>query len=261
MILAAIGVNPLTTTSRSAIKPVRVNPARPDGRRPFFPGMALLAIAIAATAFIPEYIANAAGHFPIAWILHIHGAIMFACLSTFLVQAWLGATGRTQLHRKIGNYGFAIGALAWVSMIFVEWRALFVYPPPDDLSEYDWMLPGLYVYSTFLTFLIWSYRKRNRPDWHKRLITFALFLSLQAAIQRYTWLPPHHGYWPFAALLDIFLLIPLFASDLRVLKGRLHPATLGGTLLLLFAQGALFTLWGTAPWRHFAFFVAHLVYR
>jgi hypothetical protein len=35
--------------------------------------MAALAIAIAALAFVPEYVEHAEGDFPIAWVLHIHG--------------------------------------------------------------------------------------------------------------------------------------------------------------------------------------------
>jgi hypothetical protein len=247
------------TTSTYPSTRLMARAKRPE--RYFFAGMAIFAIALAAVGFVPEYIAHAAGRFPIAWVLHIHGAIMMAWIMSFLVQALLGATGRIALHRSLGNVGFAIGSFAWASMIFVEWRAILVNAPPDDLSAYDGLLPGVYVYLTFPVFLVWSYRRRDRPDWHKRLITFALFLSLQAAFQRYLWIPTRFGYWPFAAVLDVCVLAPLVAYDLRVLRRTLHAATVRGMLLLFTAQGALLTLWGTAWWREFAYTVVHKAYR
>jgi hypothetical protein len=176
-----------TTRQFSTVLSTKVRPTRPY--RLFFFGMALFAIAIVVFAFVPEYLEYANGRFSIAWVLHIHAAIMTAWLSMFLVQAYFGASGRIAQHRKTGNYAFAVAWLAWISMIFVEWRGVFVKIPPDDIRIYDWLLPGPYVYLTFPVFLAWAYRTRQQPEWHKRLITFALFLSLQAAIQRFLWLP------------------------------------------------------------------------
>ena len=90
-------------------------------------------------------------------------------------------------------------------------------------------------------------------------MTFALFLSLEAAIQRFVWIPMDYGFGPFAAVLNMSLLAPLIAYDLRTLKGRLHPATLYGGLLLFSSEAVLFGLWGTAAWRQFAYGMAHLV--
>ena len=229
--------------------------------RRFFPGMALFALAVLIFAFVPEYVQYSQGSFPIAWVLHIHAAIMVAWVGVFSLQAYLGATGRIAQHRKTGNFAFAIGWLAWVSMIFVEWRHLLVNAPPQDVGVYDWLLPGPYVYFTFPLFLAWAYRTRQRPDWHKRFITFALFLSLQAAIQRFLWIPVRFGYWPFAGFLDACLLVPLVVYDLRSPKRSLHPATIRAALVLFAAQAILFSLWGTAAWRHFAYAVAHAVRR
>jgi hypothetical protein len=75
-------------------------------------------------------------------------------------------------------------------------RFLILNQLPEDLSIYDRLLPFLYVYSTFSIFLFSAYRKRRQPDWHKRLITFALFLSLEAAIRRLEWLHRALGIGP-----------------------------------------------------------------
>ena len=182
-ILPSDRASSMTTSAHSAIDvPNRLK----HPVRPFFPAMAVLTIAMAAFAFVPEYVEHAEGRFPIAWVLHIHGAIMTAWLGSFLVQAFLGGTGRVSQHRRIGNFGFAIGWLAWASMIFVEWRSYAVKPPPEDVRAYDWLLPGPCVYLTFAFFLTWSYRNRKRPEWHKRLLLFALFLSATAAVERFS---------------------------------------------------------------------------
>jgi hypothetical protein len=250
----------MTTTGKLSAGPsIGVRPRRPFRR--FFPGMALFALAVLIFAFVPEYVRYSQGGFPIAWVLHIHGAIMAAWIGAFSLQAYLGATGRIAQHRKTGSFAFAIGWLAWVSMIFVEWRALLVKAPPEDIRDYDWLLPGPYVYLTFPLFLAWAYRTRQRPEWHKRLITFALFLSLQAAIQRFLWIPGGFGYWPFAGVLDVCLLVPLVVYDLRLPKRSLHPATVRGALVLFGAQAILFSLWGTAAWRNFAYAVAYAARR
>src|SRR5947209_11766034 len=149
-------------------------------------------------------------------------------------------------------------------MVFVEWRAMLVHPLPDKLAIYDELLPGPYIYLTFPIFLAWAYRERRRPMWHKRLMLFALFLSLGAAVQRYLWLPMYHsraGYWPFILFIDVALVLPLIAFDLVTLKRRLHAATVRGMVVLFAAQAVMLSLWGTSAWREFAYNLSHAVHR
>lgn len=230
----------------------------------FFMVMVGASVAILSLAFVPEFIAYARGGFPIAPILHLHAAIMGAWVAAFAVQAWLGATGKIVQHQRAGRIAFAIGWLAWASMVFVEWRAVVVHPLPAQLPPYDELLAGPYIYLTFPIFLAWAYRERRRPMWHKRLMLFALFVSLGAAVQRYVWLPMYDstaGYWPIAAFIDAALLLPLAGFDLVSLKGRLHPATVRGMTVLFVVQAIMLSLWGTTLWREFAFHLSHEVQR
>jgi hypothetical protein len=214
--------------------------------------MAAFAIAIAIVGFTPEVMRFAAGTFPIAAILHVHAAIMASWLAVFALQAWLGATGRTKLHRRTGRYAVAVGMLAFASMVFVELRTNIAHPQWITPNDLDWKLPGYFIFTAFGIFLTWAVKERARPQWHKRLMTFALFVSLDAAIQRFLFIPMDFGFWPFAATLDLFLLAPLIAYDLRALGGRLHSATVRGTTVLLIAEVVMFALWGTAAWHEFA---------
>jgi hypothetical protein len=237
---------------------------RPRQLRFFFIFMVVAAFAILSLAFVPEFFAFARGTFPIAPILHVHAALMGAWVAAFALQVYLGARGKIVQHQRAGRIAFAIGWLAWASMLFVEWRAMIVHPLPNELPVYDELLSGPYIYLTFPIFLAWAYRERRRPMWHKRLMLFALFLSLGAAVQRYLWLPMYHswaGYWPVAAFIDAALLVPLIVFDLTTLKGRLHPATVRGMVVLFASQAVMLSLWGTSAWREFAYHLSHAIPR
>lgn len=223
--------------------------------RYFFVLLGLFGIIIASVVFVPEFFKFAAGTFPIAWILNIHGALMGAWLALFLAQALLASTGHLALHRKLGPFGIALGFPVWASMVLVEMRRKVVYPlDPDFSKEYDFDLPGIYVYTTFLVFFIGAiYQRRRWPAWHKRFMAFATFVALQAAEQRNLWLPRFApGYWSDVIYLDLFLLVPLIAYDYLSAK-RLHPATIAASCVLLGAQGILLLVWGSPAWRHFAY--------
>jgi hypothetical protein len=214
--------------------------------------MAVFAVVLAVVGFEPEVRRFAAGTFPIAPILHVHAGIMTAWLGAFAVQAWLGATGRTKRHRSAGLYAVALGWLAFASMVFVEYRTNTAHPTLRTAYDLDWKLPGPFIFITFGIFLAWAVHERRRPQWHKRLMTFAMFVSLDAAIQRFLFIPMGYGFGPFALALNIFLLVPLAAYDWRTLKGRFHPATIRGAVVLLSSEAILFALWGTALWHSFA---------
>ena len=137
-------------------------------------------------------------------------------------------------------------------MLFVEVRVLVVHPAPQDVRELDWLLPGPLIYLSFPLFLVWAVHERRRPQWHKRLMTFGLFLPLLAPIERFLWIPADRGFLPFLGALDLCLLAPIVGYDLYTRKGRLHPATVRATLLLLAGEAILFALWGTDQWHRFA---------
>lgn len=246
-------------TAELAVNPVGGPRRRARPLRYFFLGMTAFAVAILMSAFVPEFRRFAAGTFPIPWILHVHAAVMFAWVASFGVQAWLGATGRILLHRRVGRYAIASGWLAFASMVFVELRTYVAHPQWMTPNDLDWKLPGLFIYLTFGAFLAWAVHERKRPQWHKRLMTFALFLSLDAAIQRWVWIPMDYGFGPFMAAIDLFVLVPLVAYDWRTLGGRLHPATVRGMGLLFAAEAALLAAWGTEGWHDVALAVGGLV--
>jgi hypothetical protein len=221
----------------------------------YFVGLALFTVAIAAIVFVPGLLKFFAGTFAVAWVLNVHGVLMGAWLALFLAQAVFAATGRMRLHEMFGNFGIWLGPLVWASMVFVELRRKVVYPlAPDLSSDYDFDLPGIYVWSMFLLYFVVAIRlRRQRPDWHKRFMVFAALVALQAAEMRIAWLPRFApDYWTDVIYLDVFLLLPLLAYDF-VTGRRLHPATATATAVLLTAQATVILLWGSSEWRHLAY--------
>lgn len=106
--------------------------------RYFFVLLALFGIFIASIVFVPVFLKFAAGTFPIAWGLNVHGALMAAWLALFLAQALLASTGRLALHRKLGAFGIVLGFPVWAFMVLVEIRSKVVHPLDPDLSKvYD----------------------------------------------------------------------------------------------------------------------------
>ena len=248
----------LTPNRIRAAAEVNAKPPKRQRKRYFFIAMGIFAIFIALIPFGPEVVRIASGSFPLVWVLHLHGALMTSWLLLFVVQAQLASTRKIALHRTVGAFGIALGYLVWASMVVVELRGMVVYPI-RDLSDYDYLLPGIYLYLLFPIFLTAAAYLRKSPDWHKRLMLFTVFLALQAAVQRIHWLPfDAPAYWKPALYLDACLLIPLLSFDIHSTK-RLHPATISGTALLLAVQTAISLTWGTSGWRIFAAHFTHVV--
>ena len=224
-------------------------------RRFYFVGLSLFCIVITAIVFIPGLLRFAAGTFQVTWVLNVHGALMAAWLALFFAQAAFAATGRLALHEKLGSFGVLLGLPVWASMVLVEMRRKVVHPlAPDFSPDFDFDLPGIYVWATFLLYFLGGVYTRHRsPEWHKRFMVFAALMAVQAAEMRISWLPRFApDYWTDAIYLDLCLLVPLLAYDYSIAR-RLHPATIAAASLLLVAQGVLLFLWGSPGWRHLAY--------
>jgi hypothetical protein len=91
---------------------------------------------------------------------------------------------------------------------------------------------------------------RRRPDMHKRLMLLATIALLAAPIARLPFGILQAGPPAFFGLADLFLL-PCFIYD-KVARGRIHPATVWGSLVIVASQPLRLMLGGTAAWLAFA---------
>ncbi|ULQ51752.1 hypothetical protein [Flavihumibacter fluvii] len=72
------------------------------------------------------------------YIIHIHGALLMSWLVLLIVQPLLITTGRTQLHRTIGNVSYLLGPLIIIFLFLVGkdgyWRLIGKLPEHDILA-------------------------------------------------------------------------------------------------------------------------------
>lgn len=231
--------------------PPKVAGTRPSGlsrpQRLFFIVFGVAFFIVAALGFGPHLRAFVAGTFPISPVAHVHGALMTSWLLTFCGQAWFAATGRMDLHRRIGAAAMWLGVAIWMSFVALTVRGFLETPYPVHENIY-YSLPQLYIIVVFAPLLAGAFMTRTKPQWHKRLIAIATITVLQAAVDRFGWLPPMApSYWPQVLCLDI-LLVPLVAYDIVHLK-RIHPATLAGGVTLLLGQTVAALLWPSTWWQ------------
>jgi hypothetical protein len=89
--------------------------------------------------------------------------------------------------------------------------------------------------------------KRKDVQTHKRLMLIGSIAVMDAAVARWPGIgATSNPVVTFFLLTDLFL-VPLVIWDFRT-RGRLHPATLWGSLLLIASQPFRLWLSGTAAW-------------
>jgi hypothetical protein len=177
-----------TAATAVAIKEGRTDPSKriPKKLHGYFLGFtaifALLVVwGFSRTFFIPV----ARGTYSRPLVVHIHGALFFGWTILLFTQAWLAATRRLQLHRKIGS----IAAWLVIPMLLmgtvVAWRdtihdfyagdgdaALsFFYGELADLTMFGLLAGGAMLI-------------RSKPEFHKRWVILGSLGLLGAAIGR-----------------------------------------------------------------------------
>jgi len=231
-----------------------VSPGRASAERRFFTGMALAILATVIVGFsrsfflrplFPEWPS------PSETIFYVHGAVFTAWIVLMVAQASLVAGGRTELHRKIGPFS-AVLAVAMVvlgtlgALIAARRATGFVQIPVPPLQFLAIPIFDMILFGTFVWLAI---AQRRNPQAHKRWMLLATVNLVTAAIARW---PGVQGLGPLAffGLTDLFV-IALAIWDFRA-RGRLHPVTLWGGLLIIVSQPLRLVVSDTQGWLAFA---------
>ncbi|MEO6285728.1 MAG: hypothetical protein ABIN80_31360 [Dyadobacter sp.] len=217
----------------------------------FFVSMAILFPILVALGFVPDYQLIASGQIKVHWFLHVHGLIMTAWLGIFLAQSLLVANGNVKRHRQLGQTGFILGILVWISLVIITVRALIVNNPPEADGQFDILfiqLQGMVLFGLFFAWGMWI-RKKNAAA-HKRLLFLATAILLQAAVDRIRFLPGLQNALYIRFLYLDLLLIPLFVYDWISLK-RIHLMTWFGSVLICAVQAGIVVGWGSPVWHRF----------
>ncbi len=107
----------------------------------------------------------------------------------------------------------------------------------------------LFDMALFAAFVGLAIAQRHNAQTHKRLMLLATVNLITAGIARWPGVMPL-GPLAFFALTDLFI-IALALWDFRA-RGRLHPVTLWGGLLIIVSQPLRLAISGTDGWLAFA---------
>jgi hypothetical protein len=219
--------------------------------RTFYTWAAVVAALVVFAGFARTYYLKGAFGTPdLSTLKHLHGFVMTAWFTLFLVQVRLVATGRTRIHRKLGVAGAVVAVLVLVvgtatALLAAKNGAT---PGPPPLVFLAIPLGDMLV---FLTLVSAALLYRKRPEYHKRLMLLGSLGILTAAIARIPLDFLQAGGLPaFFAATDVLILA--FAAADTVKNRRLHPAMLAGVLVIVGSQVARFLIAGTPQWMSFA---------
>lgn len=226
---------------------------RQGALRYFFVGYGVLFLFLSVIGFAPSFHQYFTGEYYFPPFVHVHGALMVGFLALYLTQAVLASRGNLRRHRKLGLAATVLGPAVWISMGVAT---IVAFRRNDPAGEFAFLtsvlLIQLGVMVLFPVFVTGGLLARRNPDWHRRLMTLASLVLLQAAVDRMHWLPDeglpmfwHHGIRLYV------LLIPLFIFDWLTLR-RIHAATLIGTGLIVAMHAVVSYYWENEAWNQLA---------
>jgi hypothetical protein len=229
---------------------------RPDDL--FFSGMAAVALAAVLVGFARTYFLAGLFWAPLPNLLvHVHGAAFTLWIVLLITQISLVTARRVELHRRLGQLGFAFAVLMIILGVLSASDGLARHganPGADSIEEIRafYAVP-MTAMLMFCTFIYLGYRNRFRPDVHKRLMLFATFSLLDAAFDRWPVFDPYP--LPLVHLITSGPLVLLTMCYDRWSTGRVQRVTLWSTLVLVSVQQGRHLLGQTAAWQSFATWV------
>src|SRR5512139_1986921 len=220
---------------------------RSSAERRFYTFMSLAIFAavyagFARTFFLRPWFPEAATLAAPEPFFYLHGAVFTTWFVLLVVQPNLVAAGRTDLHRMLGKFGAAVAA----SMVVVGIVGALIAARRDGgfmgvpIPPAQFLTIPLMDMVTFAILVGAALVKRRDVQAHKRLMIIGSIAVMDAAVARWPGIgATSNPVATFFLLTDLFL-VPLVIWDFRT-RGRLHPATLWGGLLVVASQP--FRLW------------------
>lgn len=221
----------------------------------FFSGMAAVALVAVLVGFARTYFLAGLFRAPLPNLLvHIHGAVFTSWIVLLVIQISLVTARRVDLHRRLGQLGFALAATMVVLGVMTATDELARHvanPGSDSLQDvrafYAVPMTSMVVFPIFVYF---GYRERFRPGVHKRSMLFATFSLLPAAFDRWPVFDPYP--LPVVHLICFVPLVLIVIGYDWWSTGRVQRVTLWSSLFLIAAQQGSHLLGPTAAWQDFA---------
>jgi FtsH-binding integral membrane protein len=223
----------------------------------FFSTMAVLLLGSVFLGFARSYYLAGMFHAPLpSAIIHVHGALFSSWILFLLAQTTLVASGRTDIHRRIGIAGFLLACLMVVVGVWAATNSLGRSGGPPGIDPKTFYIIPITDMLIFAVLIFVAYRARFDSAAHKRIIIVATVALMIAAIAR--WPIPAVRHNPLtAALLSYVFLLMLVAYDLWSTH-KIHRATIWASVFLIIVQQVRFPIAQTAAWHAFATWAQNL---
>jgi hypothetical protein len=226
-----------------------------SGRSRFYVAIALIAAAIVFLGFARTFFFNAFfAHGYLGTLRIVHGTVFSLWLVLLLAQTTLVARKRTDIHRRLGVFGFVLASLMIIVGLMMAFNA----------AKYGFHGPGLppplifvavpfFDVVVFATLIAAAFYYRRKPEIHKRLIIVATISILPPALARFCLLSP--------ALMKTLPFSVFIVADLMIVgcvlydyskTKRLERAWLWGGLLFFVSFPLRMLIASTTAWQSFA---------
>jgi len=197
--------------------------------RRFFSSMATVMIVAALIGFAPSFYLRGLVHYPrpnptLNALVILHGVMLSLWLLIFWVQTLLIATGRRDLHLRLGIGGMSMAAAMIPVMYLTAVGGVARASAPPFATALGWTAVPLAALLAYIPLIALGWHHRRDADAHKRLMLSAGLLLIAPAFGRFPIAPPVLAGHAFTQILALCLFIPLMIYDRRNL-GRLHWAT------------------------------------
>ena len=222
--------------------------------RRFYTRMALFLVALVFIGFAPSfYLRGIVPEFPrpnptLPPAVLLHGGLFTAWMLVFVAQTQLVASGRRDLHMKLG-VAFMLLAVSLIPVMYLTavWQVERANQPPFT-TPLDWSALPLAAIPPFAAMIWLGWKRRREPQWHKRLMLgAAMSVALGPSFGRLPLAPPVTAGFALQMLATLIFFIPLFMWDKRSL-GTTHPATMFVFGLYAFFTTAAVALIATGSW-------------
>ena len=211
-------------------------------------------ILLSFAGFGPALIDQSRRYAPPTALVMAHGATCAAWLVLFLGQATLAATGRMDLHRRLGWIGPALAAAIVILGVFTSIEVTHRdsdlsgdltrllarpgAPPPTEEENIRGIWGPLAGLIQFSLLVAAGLLLRHRPEIHKRIMVFALFpLAAESLLHLCGALvgraPASPSVIGAAGLVVGALLLTVVSVYEKIARGRVHPASMLIPVLLV----------------------------
>jgi hypothetical protein len=223
----------------------------------FFSGMAAIILVSVFIGFARSYYLAGVFKAPLPNLLvHVHGVVFSCWILLLIVQTSLVATGRLDVHRRLGLLGFALACLMVVLGVLVATDSVARHFVPGEAGtpvRAFYTVP-LSVMLAFGTLIYFAFRNRFDPAAHKRLILIATIAILDAAFERWPVPAKWWGERTAALLCTVPLLLLIMGYDYWS-RGQVHRTSLWASLFVVVLQQVRDPIGHSASWQSFAMWV------